>query len=129
MHASFGPRRLNRLAVLLLVQACKAFETPKIVPAIKHTESFGIDLRNGDMEMRTAVLDVPDNEPRAICPDIKFGIDRFHKDGQLRGRHLPLRGNRPVPQGISATFHRREGMSIMERGSVASQHLDSLILV
>nr|WP_246638332.1 hypothetical protein [Rhizobium laguerreae] len=127
MHASFGPRRLNRLAVILLVLAREVFKTPKVVPAIEHAESCGIDLGNGDMEMRTAVFDVPDDETRAVCPNIEFGIDGFQEGGKLRGRHFPFRRNRPMPHGITAAFHRRERMSIMERASVAGQNLNAFV--
>jgi hypothetical protein len=127
MHASFGPRRLNRLAVILLVLAREVFKTPKVVPAIEDSESCGINLGNSDMEMRTAVFDVPDDETRAVCTNIEFGIDGFQEGGKLRGSHFPFWRNRPMPHGISAAFHRRERMSIMERAFVAGQYLDALV--
>lgn len=61
MRASFGPRRLNRLAVILFVLTCEAFKTPKIIAAIEHAEGFRIDLGNSNVEMRTAIFYVSDN--------------------------------------------------------------------
>jgi len=115
--------------VILLILARQVFETPKVVPAIEHAEGFGIDLRDGNMEMRTAVLDVPDDETRPIHADTKFGIDGFEEGGKLRGRHFPFRRNREVPHGVTAAFHGSEGVSIVERGSVAGQHLDPLVFM
>ena len=115
--------------MILLILARQVFETPKVIPAIEHAEGFWIDLRDGNMEMRTAVLDVPDDETRPIHADTKFGIDGFQESGKLRGHHFPFRRNREVPHGVTAAFHHRQRMSIVERGPVAGQYLDALILV
>lgn len=115
--------------MILLVLARQVFETPKVIPAIEHAEGFGIDLGYGDVEMRTAVLDVANNEARPFCADPELVIDRFQESGKLRGHHFPFWRNREVPHGVTAAFHGSEGMSIVERGPVAGQYLDALILV
>lgn len=65
--------------MFLLVPAREVFKTPKIVPAIENAEGFGIDLGDGDMEMGTAIFDVPNNEAGSGHADIEFGIDGFQK--------------------------------------------------
>ncbi len=127
--SSFGARRLDGFAVVLLVAPGEVFKTPIVLPAIEHPQRHGIDLGNSDMEMGAAVFHMAHDQARAVGSDLEFRIDGSKKPRQLRRRHLPFWGNRQMADAVSTIFCGGERLSVMEGIPIARQNFDPFIFI
>jgi hypothetical protein len=71
------------LSMVGLVTSGEVFETREVSATVEDAKRYWVHLGDGDVEMGSAILGVPDDKARTIYTNPKFSIDRPNECTQL----------------------------------------------